>query len=44
MPYGLTNDGLNVIQSAIKHDIDLNSINIMTMDYSNKTNKWDKLR
>ena len=33
MPYGLTNDGLNVIQSAIKHDVDLNSVNIMTMDY-----------
>ena len=33
MPYGLTNDGINVIQSAIKHDVDLNSINIMTMDY-----------
>ncbi|MEH7190543.1 fibronectin type III domain-containing protein [Bacillus toyonensis] len=33
MPYGLTNDGINVIKSAIKHDVDLNSINIMTMDY-----------
>ncbi|PEV70065.1 fibronectin type III domain-containing protein [Bacillus thuringiensis] len=33
MPYGLTNDGINVIQSAIKHDVDLNSVNIMTMDY-----------
>ncbi|MFB6732450.1 fibronectin type III domain-containing protein, partial [Bacillus mobilis] len=33
MPYGLTNDGINVIQSALNNNIELNSINIMTMDY-----------
>ncbi|MEN1939019.1 fibronectin type III domain-containing protein [Paenibacillus sp. 102] len=33
MPYGLTNDGLNVIQSALNNNVELNSINIMTMDY-----------
>ncbi|MGH0599938.1 fibronectin type III domain-containing protein [Bacillus mycoides] len=42
MPYGLTNDGINVIQSAIKHDVDLNSINIMTMDYGQQNQQMGK--
>ncbi len=33
MPYGLTPDGINVITSAVEHDIDISVVNIMAMDY-----------
>lgn len=33
MPTGLTNDGLNVIQSALGQNVNLSVINLMAMDY-----------
>ena len=33
MPYGLTPDGINVISSAVEHDVDISVVNIMAMDY-----------
>lgn len=33
MPMGLTQDGINVIKSGIRHGFDYDIVNIMTMDY-----------
>ena len=33
LPSGLTNDGVEVIRSAIKHHLNLSGINLMTMDF-----------
>jgi hypothetical protein len=33
MPTGLTGDGLNVVQTALNQNVDLNCVNIMAMDY-----------
>ncbi|MCX6277461.1 MAG: hypothetical protein NT004_05130 [Bacteroidetes bacterium] len=33
MPYGLTPDGLNVVQSAINENVNLFCVNLMAMDY-----------
>lgn len=33
MPEGLTQDGLNVVQSALEENVDIHCINIMAMDY-----------
>ena len=33
MPWGLTGDGINVVTSAVNHDVDLSIVNIMAMDY-----------
>jgi len=33
MPYGLTPDGIAVVQSAVDHGVDLSIVNIMAMDY-----------
>lgn len=41
-PTGLTQDGVNVLQSAIDHDINIDVVNIMTMDFG-KDNPPDKM-
>ncbi len=33
MPDGLTADGLNLVQNAIDHDVDIFCVNVMAMDY-----------
>ncbi|MFC2102489.1 T9SS type A sorting domain-containing protein [Bacteroidota bacterium] len=33
MPFGLTPDGIKVVESAVNHGVDLGVVNIMTMDY-----------
>lgn len=32
-PYGLTEDGLNLLRSAVEHGVVINLVNIMTMNY-----------
>ena len=33
MPFGLTQDGINVVTNAVDHQVDLSIVNIMAMDY-----------
>ncbi|MHB8381956.1 MAG: glycoside hydrolase family 18 protein [Candidatus Binataceae bacterium] len=33
MPYGLTQDGINVVQDAINNGVNLTAVNVMAMDY-----------
>jgi chitinase len=33
MPWGLTGDGINVVTSAVNHDVNLSVVNLMAMDY-----------
>ncbi len=33
MPWGLTGDGINVVTSAVNHDVELSVVNLMAMDY-----------
>jgi len=33
MPWGLTGDGVNVVTSAVNHQVDLSVVNLMAMDY-----------
>ncbi|MFN8487796.1 MAG: chitinase [Caldilineaceae bacterium] len=37
MPSGLDNDGLNVLRSAIAYGVNVETVNIMTMDYGSGT-------
>jgi predicted peroxiredoxin len=37
LPTGLTNDGLNVVQSAINQNVDISCVNLMAMDYGPAT-------
>lgn len=37
MPYGLTKDGLGVLDAALANDVELDTVNVMAMDYGDKT-------
>jgi len=37
MPYGLTQDGLNVVNSAIRNKVVFDAVNVMAMDYGQNT-------
>jgi len=37
MPYGLTQDGINVIADAIANGVDVTAVNVMAMDYGDGT-------
>ncbi len=37
MPYGLTQDGINVVADAIANGVDVTAVNVMAMDYGDGT-------